>query len=330
VSSGSCSFSPQAQSFLCNFGPTSIRSREIGAQSAVVVRDPTNPLTFSPFTFLKGFSLSLPMPPADPGSTQTNTLVMGTSLDTGTLDPEELPIDVTPAALSTVNWPMIVGNPRVRVEAVSPGLPRDVTVGRGIAFNTGLPPNTWAVRAAYPGSVDGISDMASDELGRYVKSQTVEPDLLLRAEVVDAAGNRGGVRPRLSMLMPSHTPPAASVPDELLAFTDNGPTVDLAFPDVLPDSISQPGIYRVVLTDAAGFTWTVWRMDEPNAAGPDRVVHLPKIGAGGTLPLLAGDLAVRVSAFAWPTMDPALFMWSDVEREFDHFSHSAIVTLTPP
>jgi hypothetical protein len=326
---GSCSVSTMTQSLVCNFGPFGINSREIGAQTGVVVLEPTNPLFYSPLTFLKGFSLTLPMPPADPGSTQTNTLVMGTSLDAGTLDPEERPIDVSPVVLSTVNWPSIVGAPRVRVEGTSPGIPRDVTVGRGIAFNDALPPNTWAVRAAYPGSVDGIADAMGDALGRFVKSQTIDADLLLRAEVIDAAGNRGGVRPRLSMLGTMLVAPAAPTPGPA-PFAFNTDTLDFSFPDVLPDALGEGGIYRVVLTDGAGFTWRIWRLDQADSAGPDAVVHLPLIGPGGTLPLATGDLGARISAFAWPMFDPASFLWSDVEREFEHFAHTTTVTVTPP
>jgi hypothetical protein len=34
--------------------------------------------------------------------------------------------------------------------------------------------------------------------------------------------------------------------------------------------------------------------------------------------------------FAWPALDPANFLWTDVEREFDLFSHSKLLTVTPP
>jgi hypothetical protein len=74
----------------------------------------------------------------------------------------------------------------------------------------------------------------------------------------------------------------------------------------------------------------VWRLDAADAAGPVAVVKLPLIGPGGTLPIAMGDLSVRVSAFAWGMMDPASLMWTDVEREFDLFSHTAQTTVTPP
>jgi hypothetical protein len=296
-----------------------------------VVVPPSNPFTFQALAFLTGFSLTLPMSPAAPATTQTNTIAMGTSLNASTLDPEERPIDVTPAVISTVNWPDVTtsNKPRVRVEGVSPGLPHDVTVGSGISFNDALPADTWAVRAAYPGSVDGIENLGGDQLGRYVKSQTIDADLLLRVEVVDAQGNRGGVRPRLSMLTPTLLAPAAPTPGPA-PFAFNAATLDFAFPDVLTDAAGEGGIYRVVLTDGTGFSWRIWRLDTPDSAGPDAVVHLPLIGPGGTLPLTAGDLGAQISAFAWPTFDPASFLWTDVEREFDHFAHTTSVTVTPP
>jgi hypothetical protein len=293
------------------------------------VLEPPNPFLYSALTFLKAFQLNLPVAPVEPGQISQVTLATGTSLDSGTLDPEERPIDVSPLVLSTTAYPTLSGAPRVRVEATAPGIGRAVTVGRGIGFNDMLPANTYAIRAAFPGSCDGVQDVTSDKLGRFVTSGTIDADLLLRAEVVDTAGNRGGVRPRLSVASGTLTPPAPPTPDAT-PFVNNGVAVNFRFNDTLLDASGQPGIHRVVFTDGVGTTWTVWRLDQPDSAGPLEVVHLPKVGVGTTLPLAAGAWSIRVSSFSWPTFDPTLFLWSDVEREFGRFAHAAFVTATPP
>jgi hypothetical protein len=286
---------------------------------------------YSALTFLKAFQLELPVAPVEPGLTSQVVLATGASLDSGTIDPEERPVDVSPVALATASYPTLSGTPRVRVEATAPGIGHAVTVGRGIGFNDMLPPNTYGIRAAYPGSCDGIQDIPTDQLGRFVKSGTIDADLLLRAEVVDTLGNRGGVRPRLSVASGTQTPPAPPTPD-VIPFVNNtgGVAVDFRFADTLLDGAGQPGIHRAVFTDGAGTSWTVWRLDQPDAAGPLAVMHLPKVGPGNTLPLASGAWGIRVSSFSWPTFDSQLFLWSDVEREFDHFAHATAVTATPP
>ena len=122
-------------------------------------------------------------------------------------------------------------------------------------------------------------------------------------------------------------PPALSATPATL--DPGGIALDLSFADVFPDSLGLPGgLYRVTVVDGAGRAWTIWRLDQPDAAGPDAVVHLPFLG--GVFPLAAGDLSVRISAFAWVSFDPGLFLWSDVEREHELFSHLAATIVTPP
>jgi hypothetical protein len=313
----------------CPFGPAPILARKIGAESAIVVRDPSSAFEFSALTYLKAFQISLPIPPADPGASQPNTLSITQVLDAGTLDPEERPIDVAPRAFITVDYPMLAGQPRVRVEARTPGLDRAVTVGRGLAFSDLALPDTYGLRAAYPGSADGIQDVPSDELGSLVTKGTIEADLMLRAEVLDTTGNRAGVRPRLSSTTLTLIPPA---PPAAIGFaaTASALGVELSFADVIPDAAAEPGLYRVTLVDTTGLSWTIWRLDAPDAAGPNAIVHLPRIGAGDTLPVAPGNLRVRISAFAWPGLDVEHLMWTDVEREHDLFAHAVEVMLTPP
>jgi hypothetical protein len=86
----------------------------------------------------------------------------------------------------------------------------------------------------------------------------------------------------------------------------------------------------VTVSDTTGASWTVWRIDPSDASGPDVVVHLPYVGVGATFPLTPGTLRAQVSAFAWPDLDPAEFLWSDVEREQDVYCHAPRVPFTPP
>jgi hypothetical protein len=209
-------------------------------------------------------------------------------------------------------------------------MPGTVVVGVGKAFTDALPPGTFAVRAAYPGSVDGIQDSPTDLLGAYVLSGTIDPDLMLRMQVMDAAGNVGGVRPRFSTNPLAADPPAAAdlglVP---MDFDPLGLADVLNFTDVLPDSTGQPGLYRVVLTDLDGTRWVIWTTDPPDASGPEVQVRLPYLDGVG-LPLAPGNLDCRIDLYAWPTLDQAAFLWTDVEREFDRFSHSTLLPVTPP
>jgi hypothetical protein len=164
-----------------------------------------------------------------------------------------------------------------------------------------------------------------------VTQGTVGPDLLLRVEVSDPAGNHGGVRPRFSLATGGLTVPAAPVlPANPATLNPGGFSFDLRFPDVLPDALSAPGkgIYRVELADALGRRWTIFRADPTDAQGPDVVVHVPDLA--GIFPLAAGPLTARISAWSWPGLDLSEFLWSDIEREHDLFVHSIAQSFTPP
>ncbi len=72
----------------------------------------------------------------------------------------------TPAQiLTTTFYAALLGDPLVSIEGLSPGIRGSVKVGTGLAFPDGLPAGSFTVRAAYPGSVDGIQDDANDALG---------------------------------------------------------------------------------------------------------------------------------------------------------------------
>jgi hypothetical protein len=295
------------------------------------VLPPPNPFLYTALTFLKTAEIHLPIAPAEAGGDQEAHLALGALLDAATLVPEERPLDTPIHLASTANWPGLPTAPTVVVEATSPGIPGAVAVGRGIAFNDALPPDTWTVRAAYPGAADGIQDAPDDALGRLVTAGTLDPDLLLRFEVEDAAGNRGGARPRLSVASGALAVPAAPVlPTNPATPNAGGMSFDLGFPDVLPDVLSPPGrgLYRIELTDTAGRRWILYRPDRSDVQGPNVIVHVPNLA--GVFPLAPGALSCRISAWSWPTLDLSNFLWSDVDREHDLFVHAVAQSFTPP
>ena len=315
----------------CPFNGILIRPRQIGVQTAVAYQIPSNPFLYSALTFLKAFELEFPVRQAVGGGAVSNVLELPFLLDDGGLDPEERPIDFPAHVLSSAAYPSLAVSPRISVETTSPGVRGPVVVGAGVAFQDTSVPDAFAVRAAYPGAVDGVQEVPEDLLGRLVSAQTVDGDLRLRAELVDTDGNVAGARPRLSQTNMVLVPPAPSTIDPVVPALPNpgGVSFDLFYSDVLPDSVGEPGIYRVLVTDSAGRRWTIWRTDRPDADGGG-VVHVPFVGPGNTLPLAAGTLRAQISTFAWPGFDPASFLWSDVEREHDLYSHAIRAPFTAP
>lgn len=327
-----CSFDNTQSRFECPFGPAVILPRAIGAQSLFGVQVPASLFLYSPLTFLHGFELALPVGGVAPGATGTTELALPFLLSDPDTDPEERAIDGPPLALSTANYPSLSGVPRVTIESIAAGVRGTAIVGQGVAFDLAPPSTNWGVRAAYPGAVDGIQDVPTDQLGRYVKSRTIAADLMVRVELVDTDGNRGASRPRFSTSPITVAPPAPALLDAgtPIALNASGAALDVAFVDVLADALSEPGLYRATFTDTAGRRWTVIRPDIDDASGPNVVVHLPLIGTGTTLPLAAGDLDCQVEAFAWPTLDVGNLLWTDLEREFELRSVTQVQTVTPP
>jgi len=325
-----CSPDTNNQQFVCNFGPAPIRPREVGAITGMAVLAPSSLALWAAPTFLHGFGLRLPLADVVPGLAQTTRVSLDRLNIPGGIDEELIPLDVMPHALTTTAWPNLNGAPRIRVEGLVPGLRGPLTVGQGVAFLFGGP-SSYAVRAAYPGLADPFEDDPRDQLGRLVTDGTLQADLFLRAEVLADSGARGIDRPRLSgtdnILIPPDPPAFGAVP---LAVNPGGAAFDVSFVDVLRDADAQMGLHRVTLTDTAGRRWTVWRLDDPDAAGPETIAHLPVANIGDPFPLAGATVSGTTSSWSWTFFDPSLLLWSDVEREFERAAHSAIETLTVP
>jgi hypothetical protein len=327
---GTCGDDPVGEGSSCPFGPGAIRANRLGAQAALAVIVPASPLQFAPASFLKGYQPSLPLAPAVAPTPSTNTIAFATTLDDPALDPSELPVDGAPSTtLTLVNYPILDPlrpDPFIAIESKTPGIPGSLTVGLGVAYAAVPPTLDWTVRAAYAGAAEPIDAPPLHVLGRLAKQGTVEAPLMLRAEVGDPDGNTGGVRMRLPFTSAMLIPLAAA---QFTAVGRNPGLLadDLSFGDVLPDAAGEPGIYRVTLTDSAGLRWTIYRVDPPDSAGTDVTVHLPFSGLGNSWPLAPGATQCQISTYAWPGFDAASFLWTDIEREHDLYSHSAPTTI---
>ncbi len=321
-----CSFQPQTTSYECPYSSFGIGARQIGAQTALAYFPVPNVLLFTPEAFLKAANLQYPLPGVNPGVTQLVDHSYAQLLDDAGVPSADLPLEFPALALTAPNYPVISGEIGVSVEARALGLSGTIPVGVGQAFNAGVP-NTYAVRAAYPGAAAGFAEPE----GRWVASGALAPDLLLRVRASDPAGRVGIARPRLSDASLTSDLPLPPGPGAVpIDFDGSGAGYVLAFTDEHADARPEVGIYRAVLNDANAKRWVVWTRDRPDADGPEFLLRLPFVGAGGNFPLAAGDLTARLTLYAWPELDPSEFFYADLEREFTRSAQSPALTLTPP
>jgi hypothetical protein len=321
-----CTFQPQATSYECPYQAFDIAARQLGAQTALAFFPLPNPLLFTPEAFLKAADLVYPMPGINPGQTQTVDHTYSQLLDDAGVGELELPLEFPPQLLDTANYPVIDGEITVSVESRAPGIAGTIPVGIGQAFSTGIP-DTFAVRAAYPGAAGGFAEPE----GRWVASGSIAADLFLRVRASDVPGNIGIARPRLSdesAAIDLPLPPALGA--NPIVLDGGGGAYVLSFTDLHDDTRPETGLYRVVLIDANDKHWVIWKRDLPDAQGPEFRVRLPFVGPGGSFPMTADDLFVLVSLYAYPELDPSDFMFSDLERSYTRFALSSRLQLTPP
>ncbi|MFK7930625.1 MAG: hypothetical protein AB8H79_20735, partial [Myxococcota bacterium] len=306
----------------CPFGPFSVGSSRLGAQSLLV----------SSQLGLGAFTLRYPTFPVEAGVQEQAVL----ELDGLLAGDEEAAITVDPAIVIEPQADSFgdVDAFEVTIEAVVAGTRGTLPIGVGAGVVTA---GVYTVSGSYPGAADGVSDSAEDELGTLVQSGTFENDLLLRVEFVDENGNRAGVRPRFaSSTLDAQPVPSTEVPLLRAPAADSttaGAAYALELDDVLPDAFGQQGLYRVTLTAATGRRWVLWRQDVAGGGGADQItINVPPIAAAGAQPLPAGSIEADTAVFAWPALDLAAgrMLWSDVEREFERFGFGATVTFQQP
>ena len=162
-------------------------------------------------------------------------------------------------------------------------------------------------------------------MGMPASAGAIENDLFLRAEYVDLLGTRAGARTRLSADEDTLRPPAVPL---LIApppaGTVSGTSYDLVYDDVFGGTLDGLGLYRVTLTASDGRRWILWQPDPPDGAGLV-VAHLPPLELAGGDGLPPGSIRCVIEGWAWPAIDLANFLWTDVEREHDQFFSSAPV-----
>ncbi len=321
---GLCTPDPLTFTLDCPFGPFTVRAERLGVQSFLSADFEITFGTFSAAAFLKAFELRIPLRPVDENAVEAALFQV---LDLLSAQPaadqavavEEHVLDAAASGLGTLD-----GGPLATIEGVCPGIPGAVPVGMGAAFD--LTADSWTLLGAYAGIARGGDDPAN--WGSLVTQGTLQPDLFLRAELIDEEGDRVGRRPRFSQTTGDLATPAVLVlraPDG----SSGGSSYDLVFDAVLTDAHStlQSGLYRAVLTDSEGRQWTLWRVDELDGAPGTLTIHVPDLGADG---LADGTIRCQLSAWTWPDFDPTAFLWSDIEREYDVFAHSPLVDFTQP
>jgi hypothetical protein len=323
-----CSFDPFEFEYECFFGPEPVRAGVPGAQVFLSVDGNVTAATFSAGAFLKAVELRLPARALEFGEIEDEKMHVDAFLSD--LDPEEQALAVDVHILSTSTLRTFAGadsDPIITVEANSPGHPRSIVVGRGITADDPVFPETWIVLAAFPGAADGVQDVAEDNLGTWVERGTLDGDLFLRAELTDAFGNLVGARPRLSQTDLSLLPPDAPYLLAPASGSSVGDSFTVQVSDVILDAHTRGGLVRVLLTDDNGRSWALWRPDPTGDPGSVDL-FVPDLASVGGSPLADGTLTVSISAWAWAGFDAGAFLWSDLEREHDLFSHSMAYALT--
>jgi len=323
----------------CAFGPEAIRPARLGVQSFVAGDFMLTELMFNPIQLLRGFCLELPLAPTT--GLQDTSFQLPFMLNDPAIAPEEIPVELFQGTQVTfrgdatdeidltflVGDPTTVGDPRITVETIIPGVPGSVVVGMGLAYDLGGG-DMWTIRAAAPGAVTPG--------GFFGMTGSVDTDLFTRFELRDSVGRIAGARVREADLgnLPMPNEVFALSPSVLFApapgGNSGGQSYNVAFQDVIPDLAGEEGLYRIELEDDAARRWIVWTPDPPGSGTVS--VHLPDIAGGGTggLPLMDGSIDCRIAAFAWPTLDTGELLWSDVEREHDLFSFSEPFSFDQP
>lgn len=338
VLSAGCSASAAILGWDCAYGPADLRLGAPRVISSFAVLPPIDTFNFNAKSFLRGYSFELPFSPPSAGSTSTVDFDVNPLLDDPSVPLEQQVLAGPQANLSIVGLTGVDpadldGEPRAVIEARVRGMHGSALAGAGAALDpVGTRATQWTVSTAIPGVVDPTSGKyAGDELGELVDDGVIDPDLFLRVEVRDNAGNVVGRRPRF----PNPGVPGSLVPLDVADITAPAPggnTLGDGFNLTFNDRIAtggggQPGLYRATIVDQAG---KVWRLYRSAGGGGSRRISVPDLPFAGGVGLADGPLACWVEAWAWTGFDETEFLFSDIEREYDRFSAGAPITLSKP
>ncbi len=325
---------PTGSSLNCAYGPGAIRVGALGVLSAFAIDPPATAFNFSASSFLRAFALNAPLAAATSTTPVVGAVEIARLLDDPTLDAEERVLAGPAAQLDASGMAGLVlaqlnGEPSISLESASPGVSGPVTVGLGAALDPlGAPATRWEVRSALPGAADPTSGKYSgDEIGALYERGTLVGEVFLRAELRDTLGARSARRTPIAAVGAQIVPPDAPVIlSPGLGSTTAGASYDVLFSDCIPSG-GDPGLYRVTLAGANGRRWVIWRSD---GGGATRSAHVPAIVNAGGVPLPPGAVAVSVRAYAYPSFDPAAFLFSDLELLARAISDSAPVAFSQP
>jgi len=328
---------PFGGALVCPFGPTAIRARRLGVQTVLAGSFLLpNEGGFSASELLDVVELRIPAPATAPSSTDAGELQVPFLISNPLLI-DEFPSELPPVTffanlVSGIDLANLVGDatttgvPFVTVEALVAGVPDPALVGLGLAYDQGA--QTWNVRSAFPGSVAPT--------GFHGENGSLETDLFLSTEIRDTAGNRAGMRPRVSrlpllpapnVLTPASVPALVSPPS---GGNSGPPPYDLVFSNTLGDVLGTPaGLYGADLRGSSGRGWHLWVVD-PAAADGDVVIRVPDPADGGGTGLADGTITITLHALGLPGFAPAAFDWARVTREVESFAHSRSLTYTQP
>lgn len=317
-----CDYNPLTDQTVCGFAPEVIEAGRIGLLSFLSTKEPANqtdPSAFSAASFLQAFATSFPRPRVDAGGLDTLPLEVPALLSGAGVDPEDIPLGISPHTMEkpadfATSFPNPIGSPSVAIEVQVRGLPGSMTVGLGKSYFDALDDN-WDLRAAY-------SALARAG-GPYAQSGLILDERFLRAELVDLSGARSGVRRPLStssgsvtaLPQPSLAAPAGSV---------TGTSYAITYDDVVRGPVDGEGLVRITLVDSLGRTWDIWQPD-PVGVATTATAFLPPIDLAGGTPLASGFVTCVISAWSWPSFDPAAMLLSDPPREHDLFLTTAPV-----
>ena len=329
-------------------GAAIIRNGIIGAGTILGASFPSSVGTYSAQSFLRAFEFVAPTPAREALMSDAVIFDLDALLDDPSVSDEELGIDwlphpkFNPITATGIDLNMLDGGLEVCIQANVPGVPGSATVGLGLAFDDMM--GTFDIRAAYAGAVDPIQNDMNDAIGRLIESGSIEPILRLRVELAEATtivplpgvqdslltAKRAGARPRLDQMLNTIFPlgvPTVSAPLPLSSPGSEG--FEIIFAGVIDQAfvgIGKRGLYRVQVLTPSGRKWLLWRLDQNTPTGGTVRVHAPLLSTVGATPLPDGPLGLQVSAFAWEGFDFQQFFWTDVEREYDVFGHTAIST----
>ncbi len=311
----SCSLGPDGDT-VCPYSPGPVVPRQAGALGFVGVVTPVNEAAYTPTGFLRAFALERPALGLGPGDVENRTIELGLLFDDPNLPGNALPVD-GPAFTYQDTLANSDGSPRASVEGLVHGLTGGATVGAAATFDQGG--GDIRVRTAIPG--------AANAGGTLVTGEVLEPELFVRVESRDPAGNRAGRRPRVGAANGTLQPPALpSITAPAAGSTTSGATYTVVVTDVLPDGVD--GLYTVALRGSNGRTWRLHRVDASGMTSVSLLV--PEIAAFGGSALPSGAVVATSSVRAWSGFDASALALSDLETRLERYATAVGHTFSQP